>query len=401
MSDFILSERFHTQRHVLFWLTRYLIHVDWWAILHILNGTTPRGCFAFPYNLAYSGVLTMIEMSYSYGAFHIFQERLVIPRFQPLLIRLCMITIITFFAFYALHLLFPRFVSPWLGVTDPNDSIYECYRYGDPLVSLKSAMLLMWDNLLRFVVVGPPMVGSIFMAVKVLKAWYKKEEEKIAILKEKAQAELQLLKAQIHPHFLFNTLNNIYASILNQSSQAGVLVHKLANTLQYMVTDCEAALVPLEKEMQMIRDYIGLEQVRYGDRLVLEVEINGNCKDKLVTPLLLIPFVENSFKHGASRMLLHPWVSLHVIISENELQLNLSNSKASHEEETDGKGGIGLLNVKKRLELLYPDMYEMQINSGSDFYSIHLKIPLFKNIPEEDPAIFSLPQTQTTAYAGF
>ena len=117
--------------------------------------------------------------------------------------------------------------------------------------------------------------------------------------KETANAELQLLKSEIHPHFLFNTLNNIYSSILNKSSNAKGLVIKLSDTLKYMIYDCEAPLVPLEEELKMIEDYIGLEKVRYGKRLNMEVEIKGDYRNKLIAPLLLIPFIENCFKHGA------------------------------------------------------------------------------------------------------
>ena len=132
------------------------------------------------------------------------------------------------------------------------------------------------------------------------------------MIREKINAELQLLKAQVHPHFLFNTLNNIYSFILNGSDRAPEMIKKLSSLLHYILNDCNQQLVSLEKELSMIQDYIALEQIRYGDRLNLSMHIQGSAKDKMISPLLLIPFVENSFKHGTSRMLTHPWVKLDI-----------------------------------------------------------------------------------------
>ena len=166
---------------------------------------------------------------------------------------------------------------------------------------------------MHFIINGPPVICAIFLTVKMLKNYYLKMQEKTSIIKESADAELQLLKAQIHPHFLFNTLNNIYSFNLDKSPLAADLVLKLSHTLKYMVNDCEAALVPLDKELKMLQDYIGLEKVRYGKRLKITADITGDSKNKLITPLLMIPFVENSFKHGASKMLEHPWIRMQII----------------------------------------------------------------------------------------
>ena len=149
------------------------------------------------------------------------------------------------------------------------------------------------------------------------------------LAKENANAELQLLKAQVHPHFLFNTLNNIYSFSLNQSPQAGTLVKKLSGMLGYMIHECEEKLVPLEKELKLIQDYMGLEKVRYGKRLDMQVEIHGDFENKFIAPLLMIPFVENSFKHGTSQMLQHPWIKLEITTVRNQLFFKLSNSKPS------------------------------------------------------------------------
>jgi LytS/YehU family sensor histidine kinase len=187
---------------------------------------------------------------------------------------------------------------------------------------------------------------------------------------------MQLLKAQVHPHFLFNTLNNIYSFAIQKSTDTGNLVLKLSDTLKYMLNECDVPFVAVSKEIKMIYDYIGLEKVRYGSRLDLKIEMKGEYKNKLIVPLLLIPFIENCFKHGASKMLKHPWIKMLIIIKENDLFMEVSNNKPSAAVAPNSKSGIGLKNVQKRLQLLYPQQHELVIKETEDEFSVKLKLPL-------------------------
>jgi LytS/YehU family sensor histidine kinase len=223
---------------------------------------------------------------------------------------------------------------------------------------------------------GAPTVAIFFLAIKMFKTWYLKQREKQMLLKANADAEIQLLKAQVHPHFLFNTLNNIYSFALDNSPKAGELVLQLMDMMNYMITECNAALVPLEKELNMIRDYTGLEKVRYGNHFDLQVEIRGDYRGKMIVPLLMIPFVENAFKHGASKVLENPWIKLKIIIEKNILSLDISNNKSSQPSRSKNKAGIGLQNVEKRLKLLYPDEYVLNIESTADIFSVQMQVPL-------------------------
>lgn len=234
----------------------------------------------------------------------------------------------------------------------------------------------LWMELLNNINNGPPVICALFVAIKMLTSWYLKEDEKLLLAEENINAELQLLKAQVHPHFLFNTLNNIYSFTLTKSPQASALVLKLSDTLKYMITDCDTALVPLEKEIKMIHDYIGLEKVRYGNRLQLTVDITGNYQHKMIAPLLLIPFVENSFKHGTSQMLNQPWINLHICIKGNKLLFSLSNSRPPLPISSNGKNGIGLKNVQKRLHLLYPQRHQLNVTSQDETYTVYMELPL-------------------------
>jgi len=237
----------------------------------------------------------------------------------------------------------------------------------------------------RQVLFNYPTVVGFALAIKLLKNWYLKQKEAAQAARENINAELQLLKAQVHPHFLFNTLNNIYSFIINDSPVATEAIKKLSTLLRYIIYDCNQPLVKLEKELTMIKGYIHLEKIRYGESFSMSLQIQGNAINKMICPLLLIPFLENSFKHGASQMLTHPWVSLDIVIEERDLYFNLSNSKPMLTAEKMVTKGLGLRNVKKRLAILYPETHVLNITDEVMSFSVSLKVPLCKpNDPDSD-----------------
>jgi LytS/YehU family sensor histidine kinase len=235
---------------------------------------------------------------------------------------------------------------------------------------------------IRQIVFNYPTVIGFAVAIKLLKRWYIKQKETEQLFREKINAELQLLKAQVHPHFLFNTLNNIYSFILNDSDIAPEMIKKLSSLMHYLLNDCNREWVPLDKEILMIQDYISLEQIRYGDRLNLTVQIQGTTKDKMISPLMLIPFVENSFKHGSSRMLAYPWVRLTIFIDKDHIEFSLANNKPENAIQHNVKKGIGLANVRKRLELLYPGAHTLNIVENEMSFEIYLRIALHTSARE-------------------
>lgn len=209
-----------------------------------------------------------------------------------------------------------------------------------------------------------------------LKTWYIKQWERDSLIKENLEAELQLLKAQVHPHFLFNTLNNIYAFIFSAPVEGKMLVKKLEILLHYMIDECNQPLVSLRKEISMLEGYIELEKIRYSKKLDMQVQIETGAEDRLITPLLLIPFVENSFKHGASKILKESWIKLFVQADESVLHFSLVNSKPVS-EGTLIKNGIGLSNVKKRLQLLYPASHLLTIDETAETFTVNMQVPLY------------------------
>ncbi len=219
--------------------------------------------------------------------------------------------------------------------------------------------------------------------IKLIKRWWLKQKETEQLFHEKTKAELQLLKAQVHPHFLFNTLNNIYYFSLSGSPKAPEMINKLSGLLHYILNECNQPLIPLQKEINMVRDYMALEKIRYGEmNMTIGIQNEdspprqGEAGRGLIAPLLLIPFVENSFKHGTSKMLAHPWVKLQVIIENNTLHFSVENSRPPAAETQLKKGNIGLKNVKKRLELLYPGTHELNIVSKPESFFVYLKVQL-------------------------
>ena len=216
-------------------------------------------------------------------------------------------------------------------------------------------------------------VGGVAAAIKLMKCFYERQQAALMLEKEKANAELQMLKAQLHPHFLFNTLNNIYSFTQEVSEKASGMIMGLSQLLRYILYDCSKPLVPLEKELKMIRDYFTLESTRYDKGLEISVQM-PNVTDHLVAPLLLLPFVENAFKHGASQVTENPWISLTVLVNNDELLMKLINGKPVTTKNLSP--GIGIANVRKRLELLYPGRHELVIDDVEEMYIVNLMIKL-------------------------
>lgn len=371
--DLIFSDqrKYRLRRHLLFWITWCLYFAvtflvpTYWVPAWDLNGPMPQiekyGVGVSILRILMNCVLmTVVHMTLVYGIIYYFLPRYLSKNKNwAATTALLVIFIMLIACFNYLNFLLTFSISTRMGFfTKMPDMNY---------------IIPFWT---RQIVFNYPTVVGFALAIKLLKRWYLKQKETEQLVREKINAELQLLKAQVHPHFLFNTLNNIYSFILNESDKAPEMIKKLSGLLHYILNDCNRQRVQLSKELSMIQDYIALEQIRYGDRLNLSLQIQGTAKDKMISPLMLIPFVENSFKHGTSRMLTHPWVRLDIQIEKDFLEFKLSNNKPETNNELFGKKGIGLNNVKKRLELLYPETHSLNIIESEMSYEVTMKIAL-------------------------
>jgi len=231
-------------------------------------------------------------------------------------------------------------------------------------------------------------IGWIAVTIRLVRQGYQAKEQQQQLEKEKLLVELQLLKSQLHPHFLFNTLNSLYAFSMEKSDKAPLIVLKLSSLLRYILYECNAPLIPLHTEIGIIKNYLHLERMRFGDRLDCSLQFTGDWKEFTIAPLLLLPFVENSIKHGTSQQPDGGWLSLNLHVENGTLHFQLINSRDNHAAANGITGGLGLGNVKKRLELLYPNAHTLKYAADEDTWQVTLTIRLSANAT---PA----PQAQT------
>ena len=182
------------------------------------------------------------------------------------------------------------------------------------------------------------------------------------------------MKSQIHPHFLFNTLNNIYSLALQKSDQAPDAVLKLSELLDYLIYHGENEKVSLKKETNLIRNYIELENLRYGDRLDVDFQVAGDPDSVRLAPLLLMPLVENAFKHGISKSRDRQQLKIKLDITGRNIEFYIENTLPPENTVERLKGGMGLINLRKRLELLYGQKHSMEILDDKNQYSVNLKL---------------------------
>ena len=217
---------------------------------------------------------------------------------------------------------------------------------------------------------------AIAFAIKIVKKWKVQQEEKFEIEKLNLQSELNLLKAQLHPHFLFNTMNNLYALSIEESTKTSEGIAKISELLRSVLYDCNDIEIELEKEIKLIENYIDLEKMRYGKRLKINFEIKGKTSDIKIAPMLFFTFVENCFKHGCSNDPGNPYINIQISASKNQILFHSVNSKNGKKEENqkNKNGGIGLVNVQKRLKIIYGDRFDLKINDNRNKFEVILSI---------------------------
>jgi sensor histidine kinase YesM len=211
--------------------------------------------------------------------------------------------------------------------------------------------------------------------LRFLEDWFTLEARKKEIENEKLSSELQFLKAQINPHFLFNTLNNLYYLATINSPNTTEVIEKLSQMMRYMLYDSNHPKVPLEKELAYMENYISLEKLRLDDQVPIKLQIMGSTENKKIVTLIFITFLENAFKHGVSNNFKGSFVEIFLEISPKQIVYKVKNSKLPNETIME-KSGIGLINVNRRLELSYPDKYILEKNETNEFYEIKLYLKL-------------------------
>lgn len=217
--------------------------------------------------------------------------------------------------------------------------------------------------------------GSVFqfLLVLILSVMLRIRNQLRMIQSEKLKAEVSYLKAQMNPHFLFNTLNSLYALTIQKSDAAPDAVLKLSNLMRYVVTESSSDLVPLEKEINYIKDYIAMQKLRIVDHSRIIFTVNGETNGKQIAPLMLIPFIENAFKYGVNAE--EDWlIIIGIDIREKDFILEVRNNKVNISIPPDEASETGIDNTRKRLEYVYPAQHELTVNDLEHSFDVRLKI---------------------------
>lgn len=207
---------------------------------------------------------------------------------------------------------------------------------------------------------------AISTSIKVTQNWYENEKQKNTIKNEKLNSELSFLKSQVNPHFLFNTLNNLYSLANRRSEHTADAIMKLSHLMRYMLDEAKKDTVSLQNEINYLIDYIELQKLRMPDKSKVIFNLDGNSSDKEIEPMLLIPFVENAFKHG-DIFSDDAEINISLRIDKNKLYFKVKN-KVDKALVQDKTSGIGLNNLKQRLKLLYPNKHEFRLKEENEFF---------------------------------
>lgn len=215
---------------------------------------------------------------------------------------------------------------------------------------------------------------ALAVCINIIGDYRKNQRQNEQLAKAKAEAEIKLLRGQLHPHFLFNSLNNIYSLALMKSDLTSDSILKLTELLDYLVYRANLDKVALSKEVQLLENYVDLEKLRYGEKLKVEMDIALHNEGVQVAPLILLPFAENCFKHGGPGAdgLFCIRIKLHS--DDQRLHFEITNSKKKRRENNPVNGGVGLENIRQRLTLLYPNRHKLDISDQPDGYSVRLEV---------------------------
>jgi LytS/YehU family sensor histidine kinase len=261
-------------------------------------------------------------------------------------------TIVSFFLIVTIpDIFFPFHPGPGDGPPPPKPP-------GAPLLMFRTGNVFLLFLIVFF----------LSLMLRIGSRWRKTEKEKLG-------AELSYLKAQINPHFLFNTLNSIYSLALIKSDNTAPAIVKLSGMMRYVINEAHAEFVSLEKEISYIKSYIDLQQIRFGDAVQLSFVVNGELKGKAIAPLVLIPFVENAFKHGVNAEE-DSVIKISIDIEDDMIQCQVTNNKVRLRLSEEEKSGLGIENTKARLQLLYPGSHVLTIEDGISEFKVYLQIVL-------------------------
>jgi hypothetical protein len=342
-------------RHVLFWL-----FAD--VLLTFIYGTAFSDYLLGVFVIQ---ILLPVHMLYFY-----LMVRWVLPKFlfAGRYIPAVVITLVVMLAMTIIYRLTEIFVA--------NPFINEYYLHRNVKLSWPEIALPWWQQLklpTDFVnaLERSNVVVWIGISLKFVSLWFERRQAAL-------RAELDALKAQLHPHFLFNSLNNVYSFALDNSPRTAETILRISSILRYVLYEGAAARVSLKKEIELLESYISLEKIRYEERLELNLNVRGTVNSQEIVPLLMLPLVENAFKHGASETIGTPWINIDILVNGSDFTFKISNSKPDTHVPASlpPRNSIGLANVRKRLQLLYAGRHTFRVHDEEEVFVVELKLSL-------------------------
>lgn len=343
--------------------TRIALHVVFWLVYLPINAalscvirskTLEEEFYTALVNEAYSLPLKLVFVYFFfYYVIPLYLERSKIWQLVGLLILSFMIATFLY-----------RLEIAWIYL--PNDNS----RWIAFITSAKGLLLTIFDLFITL---------AAAVTIKLLRMHYKSLEFEQELIREKLQSELNFLRAQTNPHFLFNTLNNLYVLARKKSDKTADAIMMLSKIMRFVLYECRAPRIAIGDEAKVIQDYIELEKLRYNKRLSVDYQENIDNSLTSIAPLLLLPFVENSFKHGAGGTTGDVDIHIHLSLNRQELSFSVRNTVDSDFEmpaNGNNGSGIGLKNVHRQLDLLYPGQYQLFTGRENGFFKADLRIRL-------------------------
>ncbi len=335
-------------------------HISFWALYFIFN-VLRWGLYFDDFNYSFESNLVEFTMHLIIVYFNLL---ILVPRFFPFKMVKYAISLLVATALVSLF----RMLLTYQLVTT------EVWK------EASIAGLDVFDpNYFVAVLVGELYVVGFTMAIKLGIDYVSSINKTKELENKKLEAELSFLRSQIQPHFFFNTLNNLYSLTLTQSKKAPDTVLKLSELMSYVIYEGKSKRVKLAREIKHIHDYLDLEKLRYSNRLETSIEINGKIDDYCMPPLILVPFIENCFKHGNTESDNIP-ISIEVDVTNKMLKYTVTNNvkvNKNIELSNDIRGGIGIKNTIRRLDLLFKNEYSLEIHQEKEKFTIELRMPLY------------------------
>ncbi len=344
--------------HLPFWV---LYHYAWWVIATGDLVEAAHSVFLSSYAIKFFFYVIFQALAVYINLYYLIPKYLEKGKFTPYIVSLGVTVLLAAFltvpGYYVNAFVCHTTVQKLYGVPGPNE-FFNLFK-GNPLTTTLASTTLA-------------------MSIKLAKNWVQTQRRQQALEKEKLETELKFLKYQFNPHFLFNSINSIFFLIHKNPNMASASLAKFSELLRYQLYECNDQQIPLKKEIEYLENFIELERLRHTTDVEASINIADNYTRQLgIAPFILMTFVENAFKHVSANTDSTNWINLSITLNNQQLSLFVANSTSADEStEVVKYRGIGLANVKRRLDLLYPGAYELTVNNLQNIFEVRLNLSL-------------------------